>query len=198
VKQFSKLFENIFFKSSGKEGVASDAAKFLLAFALSAGAAYLLLSLTGNFFNEVAARSSEAIGRLFVQQISFAVYSASGFPQLSGVANGVAFTAQINGLCSGRLELAVMAGLVLASRDRSVRQRLKGILSGAILLLLFNPLRISLTLSSIGTPFLAIVHDALFRISLVLLLVVFYAFWHYWQAPAANTTKNALFYRQRK
>lgn len=191
VKQVSSFFENVFFKKKkAREGVAQDAAKFTLGFALSASAAYFILYLTGNLLSEIAARCSEMVGKSFVEQITYA--STEGFPHLQGIANGVAFDAEISELCSGKLELAVMAGLLLASRDKPLAERMKGIALGAFLLLAFNPFRIALTLASVGTPYLAIVHDALFRVSLVILLVVFYAFWYYWNAsrPASKPAKS--------
>lgn len=191
MKKFLSTLQEVFFKKNGaKESVAGDAAKFTLAFALSAVVIYFALFLTGNLLHEIAARSSEAVGEwLFAGKIS--VKEGGAFPHLVGVANGVPFEAQVNDLCAGWLELAVMAGLVLASRDKPLRERIKAIFLGALLLLLYNPFRIALTLASVGTPFFAIVHDVLFRISLVILLVVFYAFWYYWKAPSNLQGKRA-------
>ena len=161
-----------------KESVFQDASSFIAAFFISGAFAYGVLSLTGNFFHKLAAESSSRLAKNFFETT---IVSEGFFPHLQGVVGGSFFDAEINDLCSGRLELAVMAGLVFASRDKPVAERIKGIFLGALVLLAFNPLRIFLTLSAIGTPFLVLVHDVLFRISLVIVLVTFYALWYYWK-----------------
>lgn len=186
VKKISSLLQNVFFKKkNAKESVAGDASKFAVAFAISSTALYFLLSLTGNFLHKLAALSSELAAKNFLGLQINASY-ANFFPVLEGVANATPFSAEINDLCAGALELALMAGLLLASRDKPLEERGKGIFFGAIVLLLFNPLRISLTLAAVGTPLLALVHDVLFRLGLVLLLVAFYALWYYWSAGRKN------------
>ncbi|MFA4946503.1 MAG: hypothetical protein WC607_03130 [Candidatus Micrarchaeia archaeon] len=83
--------------------------------------------------------------------------------------------AEIGELCWGRLELAVLAATILASVDRSRRQRLAGVALGAVLALgVFNPLRIAVSARWVNE----FVHDVLFRATLLALLVGFYALWY--------------------
>lgn len=173
----AEFLQKIFFKQK-KEGLAEDSSKFIVLFIASGTTIYFLLSLTGKFFHEAAAHSTQLVARNFFE---VKVATENHFPHLVGSANGVFFDAQINDLCAGWLELAVMAGLVLASRDKPLKERAKGILLGALVLLLLNPIRIGLTLAAVGTPFLALAHDVLFRLLLVVVLVVFYALWYYWR-----------------
>lgn len=177
MKKIRQILEEIFVKKK-KEAVLQDAGKFVAAFFVSGAFFYAFLSLTGNFFHKLAAESSALLAKNFFEtRIVFSEF----FPHLQGTVGGSFFDAEINDLCSGRLELAVMAGLVFASRDKKFLERIKGIFLGAILLLVFNPFRIFLTLSSVGTPFLFLVHDVLFRLSLIIVLVTFYALWYYWR-----------------
>jgi len=99
-------------------------------------------------------------------------------PRLIGVnAQGVAFDAELVELCWGKLELALLAGFIAASRDRSRRERLNGIAAGAaVMLLAFNPLRVSVSLFAIN----AFVHDVLFRFFLIATLAFYYALWYAW------------------
>ncbi len=176
---FVQAAENIFFKRRGAaESQLQDAAKFVSGFTISSAIIYLLLSLTGSVLNKIAAYSAAAVANNFFETT---VAETGLLPHLQGFANGVFFDAEISALCSGALELAVMGGLVFASRDKPFKERLKGIFLGTIVLLVFNPIRIFLTLSTVGTPLLIVFHDALFRISLVILLAVFYALWYYWK-----------------
>jgi hypothetical protein len=55
--------------------------------------------------------------------------------------------------------------------------RLKGFAIGLLVLLLFNPVRIALSIKFVDP----IIHDVLFRITLVVVLVSFYALWYYWE-----------------
>ncbi len=101
---------------------------------------------------------------------------------LTGTHNGVPFTAELGPLCGGGFELAVLMAAVCASRDRSARSRLHGILYGVLAIAIFNPLRITLTLLSVGTMWLPVIHDVLFRALLAIVLVGAYAAW-YMQTP---------------
>ncbi len=83
--------------------------------------------------------------------------------------------AEINEACWGRLELAVLFAVILASEDRSLEKRLSGAaLGAAIALLAFNPLRITVSLLTLDE----FVHDVLFRASLLIAIVGYYARWY--------------------
>ncbi len=99
------------------------------------------------------------------------------------------FTAEINSLCAAATELAVLLGIVFASRDRSIASRAKGALAGFALVFLFNPVRIATTLYFYNSRNLVastLFHDVLFRASIIVFIVVFYAAWYYWGMPAGK------------
>ena len=99
------------------------------------------------------------------------------------------FTAEIGSLCAASTELAVLLGIIVASRDRSWAYRLKGILAGFALVLVFNPLRIAVTLlfyNARSPTASALFHDVLFRVSIIVFIVAFYGVWYYWGVPAGE------------
>lgn len=150
-----------------------DALKFVALFAFFASAAYALLVFTplSQLFSSVAAKSS-----LFVLQLL-------GVPSRLLFENSVPHIltanadAEINLVCAGVLEIAVLFGIIFASFEKSLRSRIKGFAIGLLVLLLFNPLRIGLSIKFVDP----IIHDVLFRITLVVVLVSFYALWYYWE-----------------
>ena len=82
---------------------------------------------------------------------------------------------EINEACWGRLELAVLFAVIMASEDRSLQKRLRGSALGAALATLaFNPLRITVSLVTLDE----LVHDVLFRASLLIAIVGYYAWWY--------------------
>ncbi|MBI3588724.1 exosortase/archaeosortase family protein [Candidatus Micrarchaeota archaeon] len=177
VRRFKRALEGILFKQAG-ESAAGDGLKFLALFAAVSLVSYSLLSLTGNFLNEIAAYSGAAVLSAFGASASVSHPPGDAFPHIEGSVGGNVFDAQIGGLCSGAVELAVLAGIVLASRDRPLRKRAWGFLLGALVFLFFNPLRIALTLLAVGSWALPLLHDVLFRVTLVIAIVAYYAVWH--------------------
>lgn len=102
------------------------------------------------------------------------------------------FDAELIPLCWGTLELALWAGIVLASDNRTLTRRVKGLLAGTFAFLIFNPARIALTLWLFDSsePFAsAVAHDVLFRLTLVALFVVAYFVWHSWPEKDKNSTR---------
>ncbi len=98
------------------------------------------------------------------------------------------FEAEINSLCAAATELAVLLGIVVASRDRSWKHRAKGVFAGVALVFLFNPLRIAGTLYFFNSQNIlasSLLHDVLFRASIVVFIVTFYAAWYFWEKPSA-------------
>jgi len=104
------------------------------------------------------------------------------------------FDAELITLCWGTLELALWAGVVLGTDNRSWNRRLKGLVGGTLVFLAFNPARIALTLRLFDStrPFAsAVAHDVLFRLTLVALFVVAYFIWYSWpQRVAKNRAAN--------
>jgi len=89
--------------------------------------------------------------------------------------------AQINNLCAGDLEIALITSIILATWDRSWKRRAYGILGGLVAILILNPLRIFIVLVA-GAVFnwgvSEFVHDFLFRIMLLLIIAVYYYIWY--------------------
>lgn len=161
--------------------VGFDSAKFLIIFGVVALVASFALQYV-SVLNFVAAGSTQAVlgalGRPSVLQTD-----ASGLPHLffeKGVVAAGAVDAEFNDLCAGKIELAVLLGIIVASIDRKRRARALGFVLGALLFFLFNPLRAAFTLLFAGSAWLGIIHDVFFRVSLVFIIVVYYALWYSW------------------
>jgi len=89
--------------------------------------------------------------------------------------------AQITNLCAGDLEIALITAIVLATWDRSWKNRAYGILGGWLAILILNPLRIFTVLVAgavFNWGFSEFVHDFLFRIMLLLIIAVYYYIWY--------------------
>jgi exosortase/archaeosortase family protein len=145
-----------------------EAARFVLVFALVAGAFYFLSEPLALGLRAFAASSSAFLLNLF--GVPASVYFDSGEPFL----RTPDLVAAIIELCSGRLELAVLLGVILASRDRSLRDRLAGAAGAFAFVFVVNPARIALTV----TNFSPLLHEVLFRLTILVLIVGYYALWY--------------------
>jgi len=159
-----------------------DSAKFLAIFTLLFALSSTLLAPLG-FLNELALESTRAF--LWAAGVdSEPAGKAEGFPVLR--VQGFPHPIQINDLCAAKIELAVLFGIIFATTDRTMRHRAYGFLTGSLLALLFNPVRIGLSILF----FNPIIHDILFRTTLVLAIVSYYALWYAWlSAPREGKTK---------
>lgn len=89
--------------------------------------------------------------------------------------------AQINSLCAGDIEIALLLAIILASWDRTWRQRFIGCIFGILTVLIVNPIRIAVVLGAghaYGWELADFAHDILFRASLFLIIVGFYFIWY--------------------
>lgn len=89
--------------------------------------------------------------------------------------------AQINNLCAGDIEIALLFAILLATWDRTWRQRILGCVFGFLLIIVINPLRIATVLASgyyAGWATADIAHDVLFRVSLIIIIVLYYYVWY--------------------
>ncbi|OIO24931.1 hypothetical protein AUJ14_05330 [Candidatus Micrarchaeota archaeon CG1_02_55_22] len=171
--KLSLAVERIVFKQK-REPAWHDALLFLVLFTVFSSAFYLLLSAWGGLPG-FAASTALPLTHSFGLQTSL---EWKEFPHITGWHDGAWFDAEINSLCGGAIELAVLLGLVAASRDRSLPKRLVGIIAGVVAVLIFNPIRIALTLSLYGSPSFVLAHDVLFRISIVAIVLGVYAAWY--------------------
>ena len=91
------------------------------------------------------------------------------------------FEALIIPLCTGYLEMVVLAGLIVASEDRTVRSRLIGIIGGFLVIFFINPFRVAWTISIIRSSSLdtaMFAHDVMFKLFLFVFLVGYYILWY--------------------
>jgi len=151
--------------------------KFVALFLVLSGAAYLVFSSSAAP-NQLAAEST----RVFLQVVGryASVEEVGGFPGLQ--VEGFGYPVQVNDLCAGKLELAVLFGIIFATTERSLAKRLWGFLGGAAVAFALNPVRIGLSV----VFFSPIVHGVLFRMVLVLVIVSYYAVWFLWSGRGAG------------
>ncbi len=156
-----------------KEDSVRKAGEFALTTFIYALPLYVLFSFT------TALHQIAAVGSVFFLSIlgKTAQIVQNDVPHL--LLNGL--DVEINNLCAGGLELALLAGFIIASKDRSKEHRVKGIIVGFLFFIFFNAARIAFTVNSFGTVWFEPLHEALFRIVLIIGIVTFYAVWYYWQ-----------------
>lgn len=182
-------------KEPGKS-VLAEALKFIVLIAIITAGTYGALEYTP--LRGVAAAYT-AYASLFLLQ-SFGYQPAEIIWLENPHIVSAAFDAELISLCFGTLEMALWTGVVFASMDKSLRRRIFGFFSGILLFLFFNPVRIAVTLKffDASRPFASeIVHDLLFRASLLALFVAAYAIWYTWPegtevARKRKTEKDAL------
>jgi exosortase/archaeosortase family protein len=89
--------------------------------------------------------------------------------------------AEINNLCAGDIEIALLLAIILATVDRSWKRRIIGAAAGLLLITIVNPVRIFVVLyagHAAGWGIADITHDILFRAMLILIIVVYYFLWY--------------------
>lgn len=90
-------------------------------------------------------------------------------------------TAQITNLCAGDIEIAMLFAIILATWDRTWRKRFWGCVFGFITIMILNPLRVFAVLS-VGHysswVWADFTHDILFRLTLLIVIVVYYFIWY--------------------
>ena len=109
-------------------------------------------------------------------------------------------SAQITNLCAGDVEIALLMAIILATWDRTWRQRAFGCIFGLLLIFIVNPIRITIVL---GTGYYGnwgianFAHDVLFRISLLIIIVLYYYIW-YVKYESINTKLKKIVKKVRK
>ncbi len=101
----------------------------------------------------------------------------------------------ISWLCSGVLEIIILICAIIASFGIAFRQKLIGIGIAIISGIIFNTLRIWITLSLILTQnaqVFEIAHDLLFRIVLFVYIIVVYVIWFYWTQVGTKKFKKLI------
>ncbi len=112
------------------------------------------------------------------------VLNGVGVETVSGVVSHQFFMSgnliEISPLCSGLLEIILLISAILATRNEKWDSRIHGAILGAIILYLFNLLRMVVTLLQLehtSLSFAVFTHDFLFRLLLILGFVFLYGGW---------------------
>jgi len=166
-----------------------ESAKFVLVF----GAVFLSLSYAGSaigldrqmaLFN---ADASAAILNALGQKAE--LFYAGNWPSIMLSS----FSAEINYLCTGLLELTVLVSAMLASFGISWKKRGIGIIAGIAAGITFNITRIVLTVLALlyaEAKTAELAHDLLFRLSIILVVAGIYWVWFYWATKAGKSAKQ--------
>ncbi len=147
--------------------------RFVVILALASGLIYGILHLAMPPVEWITALGSSAFLGLL------------GIPART-IGDEIAFSggkARIVELCTGSLELALLLGAILATEDRTWRQRILGIVFALVSLYIINIVRVGITLASAvwyGWNFAELIHTALFKLFLVFAILGLYAIWYLW------------------
>ena len=148
-------------------------AKFLVLLGLYSASIYLGLLVVKPIVESITAWGSS----LVLVLLGIHSWSAGSMVVFNGQ------TAKIVGLCTGSLELALLVGAVLATEDRTWRQRLWGVVFSIASLYIINIVRVGISLASAvwyGWSFAELIHTVLFKFFLVFAIVGLYAIWYLW------------------
>jgi len=165
-------------KPKPEDNIPLNGLKFLAIFLILFLPSYFILSPISEL-NDFAAISSQFFLKTFFGTDS-QILPNHPFPLLKTEK----LVAEISDLCSAKIEIALMFALIFASFEKKLPYRFKGFLGGLLFLLFFNALRISTTIYFFNANNLAasaLFHDILFRISIVIAIVTYYAIWYYYR-----------------
>lgn len=87
---------------------------------------------------------------------------------------------EISALCSGLLEMILLASAILATPTATPRKKILGIIIGVAILYMFNLFRIAVTLLQLehaSFSFAELTHDVLFRLILIVGFAALYGAW---------------------
>ncbi|MFC2174417.1 exosortase/archaeosortase family protein [archaeon] len=144
--------------------------RFAVGTAVFGGLAYLVASGLMPVLKPLTAAMSAAVLSLFGS-----AYSQGALVFFNSL------SVQVIPLCVGDIEIAVLAGAMFATEDRTVRDRILGVTGAFVFVMAINSLRIAATLlawQAWGIGAVEAVHSALFRTTLVVAIVGFYGAWY--------------------
>jgi exosortase/archaeosortase family protein len=96
-------------------------------------------------------------------------------------------TIHIAWLCTGLLEIIILISAMLASFGIKNEAKIIGVIIAVIVGVLFNLLRIVMTINialTQNTQIIEFAHDILFKIVLFIYITVFYVIWFYWASKS--------------
>jgi exosortase/archaeosortase family protein len=168
--------------------VAVEGLEFLLKMAVVAGLLFILFQPVELILQRAIAQLSqnvlEMLGTIIIQTSNPIQFFADNYK------------IEISPLCSGLLEVCLLAGAVMATKGKKWKSKLKGIVVGIVLLQTFNVIRITATIMQLNhtsIEFATFTHDVLFRIVLLIGFAILYGAWLYFpQLKKKLTMKGVL------
>ncbi len=178
VTHMKEFFGFKFWKTEQGKTELKIAGKFLLTF----GIIFAMLFFLQSFFPIQILE--EWIARVTANYLAWTGVNSAVLaqePVLIQLENGTQIA--ISYLCTGLLELIVLASAILASHGISWKKRWMGVLAGILVSQVFNFARIFITIQfvlggDLGT--IDLVHGLLFRITLFGVIAGLYALWFAW------------------
>ncbi len=186
-----------YFKEQHKK-IRTDKKKQFVFFVLGFVLSYLILTVLVSIVPDIYYKEAVggmvrgALGAQGINTTSVGNVECMEFSWLSDTAKGscYSFTAEgknivISWLCTGILEIIILICAIIASFGVKWKEKAVGIIAAIILGIVFNILRIGITINLIFSQDVAtveIAHDALFRIILFVYIAVVYIIWFYWAA----------------
>ncbi len=190
LKKFSKSTINniVDFYKNQQEKIKSNKRKQFTFFLLGFVIFYLFFTaITFPFQNEAKIFTGNiSQGFLLLQGIETTFVGMVDFELENAYAFTINHTNQlivISWLCSGVLEIIILISAILASFGISFKKKLIGIIVAIISGLIFNFIRIFITLQIImmqNAQVFEIAHDLLFRLTLLLYIIIIYVLWFNW------------------
>jgi exosortase/archaeosortase family protein len=196
-KQSGLGFIFSYFKEQRKK-IRSDKKKQFVFFVLGFVLSYLVLTVAVSIIPDIYYKEAVGgavrgvLGAQGLNTASIGSVECMEFSWLSDTAKGTCYSFTVSGkniviswLCTGILEIIILVSAILASFGVNRREKAAGIIIAVILGIVFNILRIWVTVNllfsqDVGT--VEIAHDALFRIILFIYIAVVYIIWFYWAA----------------
>jgi exosortase/archaeosortase family protein len=187
-----KFFKKLRKEANSRKSLANVARFSCIFLACFLVFAYAVIPATAGFWASMGGAHAQAAGWLLS---SFGVPSSVSGNVISMVVGESEVDFAVTQLCSGDIEIALLASLLLASIDVLLIWRVLGALLGAGLLLLLNPLRIAVTLwvtEGSGMDAGDAYHSIIFRLFLFVILVLYYFAWYRAFAARGSTAQEKI------
>jgi len=193
---FILKLKNYFEKES--KSIRSNEKKQLMFFLLGFVLFYLIITLIlglipQEFYKQITGNVIQGVlGIEGITTNSLGFLECNEFSWLSDGIVGTCYAFSVEGktifiawLCTGLLEIIILVSAILASFGIKRKEKIVGIILAIIVGVIFNILRILITIHIVLTQNLQIVefaHDILFKVILFVYITVFYVIWFYWAA----------------
>ena len=159
-----------------------DSFYFLFYFLVSFLVIYFILSKTFLYkqINLLIGFLTKIFIKIFFSLNSYLVFD-SAIESTKLLVETFSYPVIITFLCTGILEFSLLVSAIIASRDQTIKKRIKGIFYSVFIVLIFNILRISFTILIIKNLDLTTAdffHGFLFRLFLIIIVIGFYYIWY--------------------